>query len=530
MSARYETLDGRVVPAESVQRQSLTNKDLAPDPDDPHGRPWVEVREVEDREVIEKTVLRVVSGEPDSHEVSPPTNPMGVARELVQALYTHTDGRLVLRAHRGDFYRWDGTCWPEAEARAVRGAAYKWLEDAVYMKIKDGLPEPTPWDPTSRKISDLVDALKAIAHLDGTVETPAWLEGDSWPAGEIVPMGNGLLHVPTRQLLDHTPDFWAHHSLPFDYAPDAPEPKRWLEFLGELWADDTEAISTLQEIFGYLIGGDTRQQKILLLVGPKRSGKGTIGRVLTGLLGKHNVAAPTLAGMATNFGLSPLIDRPLALISDARLSSKADTHIVVERLLSVSGEDSITIDRKYKEPWTGRMPTRFLVLTNELPRLEDSSGALSSRFIMLVLQRSFLGKENPSLTAELLEEATGILNWALEGLDRLTLRGHFLQPSSGARAIEQMEDLVSPIAAFIREECVTDANVSVPVESLWAAWRRWCEDQNRGAGTKATFGRNLSAALPTIKKERPRSGPDGQDRVHRYSGLGLTSNVPPGSP
>lgn len=235
-----------------------------------------------------------------------------------------------------------------------------------------------------------------------------------------------------------------------------------------------------------------------MLVGPKRSGKGTIGRVLTGLLGKHNVAAPTLAGMATNFGLSPLIDRPLALISDARLSSRADTHIVVERLLSVSGEDPITIDRKYKEPWTGRLPTRFLVLSNELPRLEDSSGALSSRFIMLVLTKSFYGKENPSLTAELLEEASGVFNWAMGGLDRLMARGYFEQPQSGAEAIRQMEDLASPIAAFIREECVTDARASVPVESLWAAWKGWCDDQNRGAGTKATFGRNLTAAQPTV--------------------------------
>ena len=34
---------------------------------------------------------------------------------------------------------------------------------------------------------------------------------------------------------------------------------------------------------------------MFLLVGPKRSGKGTIARVLTGLLGAHNTAAPTLA-------------------------------------------------------------------------------------------------------------------------------------------------------------------------------------------------------------------------------------------
>src|SRR4030095_16234340 len=113
------------------------------------------------------------------------------------------------------------------------------------------------------------------------------------------------------------------------------------------WGDDAATIAALQEAMGYILGGDTSLQKMFLFVGPKRLGTGTIGRVLTGLLGAHHVAAPTLAGLSTNFGLQDLIGKSLALISDARLSGKADNKVVVERLLSISGEDSLTIDRKY---------------------------------------------------------------------------------------------------------------------------------------------------------------------------------------
>jgi putative DNA primase/helicase len=365
---------------------------------------------------------------PEPHVVPPASNPMGVARKLVDDLYTDIFG-LVLRTHRGDFYRWDGACWPEAEARGIRGAMYEYLEGAVYeIETKAGI-EQVPWNPTRRKVDDVLDALRAVTYLDGSIEPPSWLNGDKLPASEIVSMSNGLLHLPTRRIFRHTPDYWVLHSLPFDYDPFAPYPSRWQKFLDELWENDPESVSALQEIVGYLISGDTSQQKIFLLVGPRRSGKGTIGRVLTGLLGRFNVGAPTLAGLSTNFGLQVLIDKPLALISDARLSTKADAGIVVERLLSISGEDSITVDRKYRDPWTGRLPSRFLILTNELPRLSDSSGALASRFIMLVLTRSFLGEENPALTDELLEEAPGILNWGLEGLDRLTARGYSSSPS-----------------------------------------------------------------------------------------------------
>ena len=240
--------------------------------------------------------------------------------------------------------------------------------------------------------------------------------------------------------------------------------------------------------------------------------------MLTGLLGPHNVAAPTLASLSTNFGLQPVIGRPLALVSDARLGRKADGSTVVERLLSISGEDSLTIDRKYREPWTGRLPTRFLLLTNELPRLSDSSGALASRFVVFVLTKSFLGGEDPALTDKLLLEAPGIFNWALAGLDRLHARGHFEPPISGREVVQQLEDLSSPISAFVRDCCRVGADESVPVDDLWTAWKVWCSDENRGPGTKAVFGRNLKATVPTIHRGRPRE--DGA-RSYTYMGIGL---------
>ena len=90
----------------------------------------------------------------------------------------------------------------------------------------------------------------------------------------------------------------------------------------------------------YVISGRLDLHKILLLIGPTRAGKGVIARVLKALVGRGNYAGPTLASLGTNFGLSPLIGKPLAIISDARLGG-ANVHQVVERLLSVSGEDML---------------------------------------------------------------------------------------------------------------------------------------------------------------------------------------------
>jgi phage/plasmid-associated DNA primase len=183
--------------------------------------------------------------------------------------------------------------------------------------------------------------------------------------------------------------------------------------------------------------------------GPKRSGKGTIGHVLKALVGMNNVAAPSLGGLNGNFALQPLLDKPVALIGDARAGTQANMQAAVEKLLGISGGDAITVDRKHKEPITIHLPTRFVITTNELPRLGDTSGAMASRFIVLTMTESFDGKEDHGLKDRLVAEAPGILRWALEGLDRLRERGRFVQPKSGLEDYRELAALNNPMSEFV---------------------------------------------------------------------------------
>ena len=125
------------------------------------------------------------------------------------------------------------------------------------------------------------------------------------------------------------------------------------------------------------------------------------------------------------------------------------------------------------------------------------------------------GSRRPRLTAALLSEAPSIFGWALTGLDRLNARGYFVPPESGATALQQLADLSSPTAAFVRDVCVVIPHATVPVEKLWAAWKQWCEAENRHPGTKSEFGKNLKAAVPTVERKRQR-GEDREVHVHRH--------------
>jgi putative DNA primase/helicase len=459
----------------------------------------------------------------DELVVPPPENPMGVARQFLQCNFgDHRAARLV--HHRGLFYGWHDTHWREREQRAVRAYLYTWLESALYLK-KGKL---VPFEPTRGKVANVVEALEAVAHVSEHVEPPTWVAGQPpWPAGDTIAMQNGLLRLSTRDLHPHTPEFFNVHVLPFAFDPAASAPKLWERFLRDLWADDEESIATLGEMMGYILAGGTGQQKMFMLVGPKRTGKGTILRVLTALLGPENVAAPTLSSLATNFGLQPLVGKPLAAISDARLGNRSDVLVAVERLLSISGEDAITIDRKYRDPWTGRLPTRFVLLTNEIPRFTDASGALASRFLILTLANSFYGREDTTLTDRLLAEAPGIFNWCVACLDRLVARGRFEQPSTASSALRHLEDLASPVSAFVRDRCEIDPQCMVDKDELWQAWREWCTDEGAHPGTKSVFTRDLRAAVPGAVPRRPGSG---VDRRHVIAGLTLSEKTVANTP
>jgi putative DNA primase/helicase len=440
----------------------------------------------------------------------------------------------TLRYWRDEWHRWDRIAYrliPEKELRAELTEAVKRDMDrlnliAQRIAAAKGEALPTVRKVTGRLITDVAHALASLTVFPGRTEAPTWIGPPGiWPACDILAFRNGLVHLPSlvarrEYIRPPTPRFFSPNAIDFDFMLDTPKPSAWLGFLAELWPDDPQSIGTLQDWFGYLLTPDTRQQKILLLVGPKRSGKGTIARVIRGLVGADNVVCPTLSGLGTTFGLWPLIGKTVAMIQDARLSGRTDAAAVAERLLSISGEDAQTIDRKFLPPVTVKLAARFMLLTNELPKLNDSSGALPGRMILLQLARSWYGKEDTTLTDRLLAELPGILLWAIAGWQRLRDRGHFLQPDAGKAMVRELADLASPVGAFVRERCVVGPGCQVERSALFGAWQRWCQEQGRDhAGDSATFGRNLRAAVPSLGNAQPRT--DAGERVRVYEGIRL---------
>ena len=447
-----------------------------------------------------------------------PSRTLPTAEAFVNEFHLHPDSR-TLHCYAGLLSAWQDNRYCELEDNAVKQQLQAWLHDALryHYNQRTKTLELVDFQSNPSTVKAALDSIKSFVHLPAATPCPSWLDPaqDAPHPKEIVACRSVLLHLPTMRRLPPTPRFFTTCSLDFDPDPNAAAPMAWYEFLHQLFDGDLESLDLLQEWFGYCLTGDTSQQKMLLIVGPKRSGKGTLARVLAKLIGAGNVCGPTTSSLAGPFGLQPLIGKSLAIVSDARFHGE-NIATVVERLLCISGEDTLTVDRKNITSVTLKLTTRFMFLTNEFPRLSDSSGALAGRFIILRFTESFYGREDTGLTERLLGELPGILNWAVEGWQRLNERGRFVVPSSVRDVVEEIEDLSSPVAAFVRDECVVGPRHRVWVADLYEAWKYWCEREGRTlVSTKQSFGRDLAAAVSGISRRR------GSENQPFYEGIEL---------
>lgn len=445
---------------------------------------------------------------------------MNHARTFLDNFYSSEEGYSLVH-YADDFFIYVGTHYEVIEESTIRSKVYNFLDRCKKTGKQGSL---APFNPNPASVSGAIDAIKSIVHLANHPNTkpPIWLEGYAKTkpaASKLISVENGIFHLEDSILLPHSLGFFTQNSLPFAYDQSATCPT-WDAFLQSLWADDQESINCLQEMFGYILSGDTRQQKFFNIIGPRRSGKGTINKVLVDLLGQHNTVAPELGELCDTFGLQPWLGKLLASFTDARAPER-NRSAVVSQLLRIVGGDTITVNRKNKEAWNGYLPTRLVIYSNEVLQLTENSNALTGRMIVLKMSRSFFNKEDTELSVKLRAELGGIFNWAMAGLKRRIARGgHFTQPESGKEYLELMAELGNPLAVFAETALDFEPTATVRKEDVFACYKHWALKKSMAPGTEQAFKRRFLAATQEqfVKSEEIRQN---GERVSVYLGVSL---------
>jgi putative DNA primase/helicase len=326
-------------------------------------------------------------------------------------------------------------------------------------------------------------AAEIVAYL--TITSPELWEEP--PAG-VVNMLNGLLDVKTGKLRPHSPGHLSPVQIGAAYDPDAtcPEIDAFIEGsipgLGPFF----------DEITGYLTTADNRFQKAIMLTGQGGTGKSTAMRVWRALLGRENVSAVSLHKLDEDrFATADLYGKLANAFAD--LPSRALTSSEVFK--TITGGDAIRGERKHGQPFSWTPFVRLIFSANETPPTADNSDAYFERWLVLPFERKFRGtaRQDPNLTEKLTTpgELSGLLNRALDGLNRLHRQGGFSHFKVSDDAHERFRIDSDSAAGFIDESCVVGESETVSRATLFAAYKEWCATNNRRPFSATRFNRDL---------------------------------------
>lgn len=444
-------------------------------------------------------------------------------------IFDNAKAGVRFRYHAERMLRYDGKRYTHEQQ--VEHLIRKWLLDK-------SVPH------NNNMIGNLVSHLKTrtLSKLDKHPNLPFWAsEAPPCEPRNVLAFNNGLLDVKstldgTPKLMPHTREWVSTTCLPHDYDSTAECPN-WLNFLSETFEGDWERADLLQEWFGYLLCEDNTFQKMLILRGVSRAGKGTITTVLQSVLGQDACIGFALDTMATQFGLSSLVGKLVALVGEVNLQGHRDKYRIFQNLNSITGNDPVGIEFKYNAIMPSlTLPTRFVISCNSLPTFHDDSGALSERVSIIDFERAVPPEKRiPNLAETLIGEASGITNWALKGLKRLREHGRFSTPNKSAESLNNYRRENSQTLAFLQDhvrvhrdidtgnlpgvEIVDGAERFTHCATLATRYTEWAIKNDLPQKDPRYIQVNLTKILPKMKKFERLN--DRKERKRAYIGLEL---------
>lgn len=304
-------------------------------------------------------------------------------------------------------------------------------------------------------------------------------------------VGNGVLDLQTGEHRTSERCDYITAVLGAAYDPAATCP-RWLQFLDEVFAGDTELIAFIQRAVGYSLTGDTREQKLFLCFGHGENGKSKFLDVLSHLLGEYAASAPFDTFDA---GRRSEATNDLAALKSARLvtviESDEDRRLAEARVKAVTGQDAISCRFLYGEYFTYRPQFKIWMAMNHKPVITGTDNGIWRRIRLIPFTQSFKDRADLTIGEKLLAELPGILNWALAGLKAWQRDG-----LGTAKAIDDATNEYrreSDLVSQWLEEC-TEPNIDgrMPAGDAIDSYAAWCKRNGYRAPTSRSLGRRLS--------------------------------------
>ena len=337
-----------------------------------------------------------------------------------------------------------------------------------------------------------------------------------------VNLRNGLLDIRTRELQRQTADYLSPVQLPIHYDPEAQCPA-WDGFLAALFQDDpdggAETTTLVYELLDYLLEPDTSQQKAVLFVGAGDNGKSALAEAIQTFIGEGNYASKSLEQLMTNrFAAADLVGKLVNICADIPTRSVEE----VDVFKAIVGGDTISAERKFKDPFAFKPFARLVFSANNLPHSRDGGFAWFKRWIVIPFEHRFVrGVDMMVSRSRLIRqlssrgELSGVLNKVLDAGRVRRRRRAFMEPEAVKRMMAEFIAVGDPVELWLRANTIQAPDAWVSKAALLDAYNA---DHAQRRMPDSLFARELRARRPEVNHERRRLA-GGREWV--WSGIAL---------
>ncbi|MCB0079769.1 MAG: hypothetical protein KDE47_02505 [Caldilineaceae bacterium] len=441
------------------------------------------------------------------------------------------------------WYQWTGTHWGRDECQGIHKQIQD-LMDTMNRTAKSLLAEAVEemeqldnTDPRLAELTELAKTLKAyigatkrtksrVASVEGMAQAHRATPAGQLDAGNVLNLRNGTLDLDSLELRTHERTDHLTYCLDYDYDKAATAP-RFERFLKEVlvheeqssngqWVTDVELCMLFQESLGYSLTNDTRHEAMYWLAGDGGNGKSVAIAMIQRLLGTLccSVDFQTI-GLPGNYDIAEIPGRRVVFSTESERGGKLAEGYVKK---IVSGE-RINARAIYGKPFEFKSTAKLWWAMNDKPIIKDTGNAIWRRLRLIPFYRTFTDADkDPNLIATLEGEISGILNFALDGLERLRKRGRFTDAAAVRDAIDDYRHESNAVLQWMEERTVKLPEPATVASELHRNFQDWCGENGRQPLNNTNFGKELKRLRVGFKANCRH--PSDDKKSHRYA-LGI---------
>jgi phage/plasmid-associated DNA primase len=322
---------------------------------------------------------------------------------------------------------------------------------------------------------------------------------DEMNPGSHIPFKNGLLNLNTRKLEPFSSDLFYTYQIDANllnrYVTLKDAPKFSYLLNTAFYQRDVPMVLAYS---AYSFHPGLPQHKVLFVLGRQRIGKGTLARVLQGLMPKGS-GSISLARLLTSerFAFTGIEGKNLLIDSETKRKFRRGTVLEWSAFCNLFGEDVLSVEPKGHEAHDYVSRAKGIFLGN-LPFIPVDSPPAIARILLVVTRDEPPKKVIPDLDKKILEgERDQIATLLMQVLFRLIDRD-FIFPGqmTDDQTAQILEKLADPVENFIEEMTEYDRDGLVPVKKASAAFSEWCKRKGIPVISDRTFTTKFGKTYP----------------------------------